>query len=128
MGAIRRWISLRHLFQEAGRTLLTLAGVALGVAVFVSIRLANHSAMASFSDTVDAVAGKANLQISGDTEGFDQRLYAKVRHLPGIEGAAPVVQSYARAAFNGGSAQRVFTAGEAQPFDETLLVLGLDAL
>jgi len=47
MTVLTRWISLRHLLHEGGRTLLTVLGVALGVAVFVSIRLANRSALAS---------------------------------------------------------------------------------
>ena len=37
----------------------------MGVAVFLAIRLANASALASFSATVDAVAGRANLQVAG---------------------------------------------------------------
>ena len=56
MGALWKWITVRHLFHEGGRTLLTVLGVALGVAVFVAIRLANHSALASFSDTVETTA------------------------------------------------------------------------
>src|SRR5438093_10836529 len=87
-----RWISLRHLREEPGRTLLTLFGVALGVAVFLAIRLANASALASFSATVDAVAGRANLQVAGGSGGFDERLLDRIRNVPGIQAAAPVVQ------------------------------------
>ena len=36
-GEMFRWVSLRHLFHERGRTLLTVLGVALGVAVFVAM-------------------------------------------------------------------------------------------
>src|SRR5438552_10092955 len=126
MSAVWRWISLRHLFHEGGRTLLTLAGVALGVAVFVSVRIANHSAMASFAETVDAVAGKANLQVTSDTSGFDERIYPSIRALPGVAAAAPVVQVYARAAFSRAPVARAYTHGQKQPYDETLLVLGID--
>src|SRR5438132_6221723 len=96
MSPIWRWVSCRHLFQEGARSLLTLLGVALGVAVFVSIRLANHSAMASFAETVDTVTGKANLQVVSDSGGFDERVFPAVRKLPGVDAAAPVVQTYAR--------------------------------
>src|SRR5437667_4575662 len=106
-----RWISLRHLREEPGRTLLTLFGVALGVAVFLAIRLANASALASFSATVDAVSGRANLQVAGGSGGFDDRLLDRVRKVPGIQAAAPVVQIAAPAPSLSG---------------ETLLVLGLD--
>src|SRR5437899_116353 len=106
-----RWISLRHLREEPGRTALTLFGVALGVAVFLAIRLANASALASFSATVDAVAGRANLQVAGGSGGFDERLLDRVRKVPGIQAAAPVVQIAAPAPGLSG---------------ETLMVLGLD--
>src|ERR1051326_8518259 len=106
-----RWISLRHLLEEPGRTLLTLAGVALGVAVFLAIRLANASALASFNATVDAVAGRANLQVAGNTGGFDERLFLRVRRIPGVQAAAPVVQVAVPAPSLRG---------------ETLMVLGLD--
>src|SRR4051812_29511756 len=97
-----RWISLRHLRDEPGRALLTLAGVALGVAVYLAIRLANASALASFSSTVDAVAGRANLQVTGGTGGFDERLFLRLRGVPGVEAAAPVVQIAAPAPGLGG--------------------------
>jgi putative ABC transport system permease protein len=127
MSALWRWVAQRHLFHELGRTSLTLLGVALGVAVFVSIRLANHSALAAFSDTVDAVAGKANLQVLSDSEGFDERVYPRVRSLPGVTAAAPVVQTYALAIPGGKKPEAtVYAKGDTGPFNETLLVLGID--
>ena len=87
----------------------------------MAVRLASHSALASFSDTVDAVAGRANLQIAGSTEGFDERLFPEVRRAPGVEAAAPIVQQYASGrAWEKGICRRPST------FDETLLVLGVD--
>src|SRR4051794_10286673 len=126
MSAVWRWITLRHLFHEGGRTLLTLLGVALGVAVFVSIRLANHSAMAAFSQTVDAVAGKANLQVVGDSGGFDERVFPRIRETPGVTAAAPVVQVYALADIGAApKLSRNLGRGEGG-YTETLLVLGID--
>src|SRR5947208_2724262 len=109
--ALHRWISLRHLREEPGRTLLTLSGVALGVAVYLATRLANASALASFNTTVDAVAGRANLQVTGGSGGFDERLFLRVRQVPGVQAAAPVVQIAAPAPGLAG---------------ETVIVLGLD--
>lgn len=126
MGSLWRWISLRHLYLESGRTLLTVLGVALGVAVYLAIRLANHSAMASFAATVDAVAGKANLQVAGDSSGFDERLYPKIRALPGVIAAAPVVQAYALTAGLGDVSPRALVKGEEDPHLDTVLVLGID--
>ncbi len=130
MNALFRWMILRRLAQERGRTLLALAGVALGVAVFVSIRLASHSALASFADTVDAVAGRANLQVLSASDGFDEALYARVRAWPGVRAAAPVVQvaAQARAGAPRGDDPRTLAFGERGAYAENVLVLGLDLL
>src|SRR5437764_9098390 len=121
-----RWVTLRHFLAEPGRTSLTLLGVALGVAVFVSIRLANASALASFTQTVDAVAGKANLAVVADSDGFDERVYPRVRATPGVEAAAPVVQTYVLARPGASSAGGVYHHGEQGAYTDTLLVLGID--
>src|ERR1051325_1321905 len=67
-------------------------GAGLGVSVLGAVRLASRSAMASFSDTVDAVTGRANLEIAAVADGFDERLYARIRRAPGVRAAAPVVE------------------------------------
>jgi putative ABC transport system permease protein len=128
MRAVVRLVSLRHLIGEWPRTLLTVAGVALGVAVFVSIRLANHSALASFSHTVDAVAGRANLQITGSTEGLDERVFSAVRATPGVVAAAPIVEVVTLARRGGPPPVRAVGVAEHGPYDETLMVLGVDLL
>lgn len=92
MSALVRWLLLRRLALERGRTLLTICGIALGVAVFVSIRLANHSAMTSFADTVDAVTGRANLSVQSAADGFADSLFVTLARHPGVEAAAPIVQ------------------------------------
>lgn len=126
MKVLWRWISLRHLFHEAGWSLLTLLGVALGVGVVVSIRLANTSALASFAETVDSVAGRANLQVTADSDGFDERLFPRVRDTPGVEAAAPVVQTYALARLGTGALRQGEPVRHEGPYNETLLVLGVD--
>ncbi|MBM3261909.1 MAG: FtsX-like permease family protein [candidate division Zixibacteria bacterium] len=128
MSHLFHWITFRHLFQDRGRALLTLAGVAIGVAVFVSVRLANTSAMASFSDTVDAIAGSANLQIVADSEGFDETIFPSVRRTSGVTAAAPVVQTYVRARPGSPPPPTDRTDDEAGPYRETLLVMGIDVL
>ena len=49
----------RHLTEYPGRSFLSILGIALGTAVFLSISLAATSALKSFRDGVRAVAGKA---------------------------------------------------------------------
>lgn len=122
-----RWLVLRRLVRDRGRTLLTVAGVALGVAVFVAIRLASHSALASFRDSVDAVAGRANLQVASRSDGFDERHYARIRRTPGVVAAAPIVQVSALARAGAPRAATGPVAPMAQAgYDETVVVLGVD--
>lgn len=89
-----RWVSWRHLYRDPRKIALSLAGVALGVAVFISIRLSNNAAYASFTSSIDAVAGKANLQVvATDGLGFRDRIFPLVREQRGILAATPIVEA-----------------------------------
>ena len=129
MSALWRWLILRRLVSEPGRTLLVVSGVALGVGVVVAVRLASHSALASFSGTVDAVTGRANLCVTAVADGFDERLFARIRREPGVEAAAPVIEVDALAPGAGVLARAGAQSGERSEesdLGETVLVLGLD--
>jgi putative ABC transport system permease protein len=115
VNALSRWFVLRRLAREGPRTLLTVAGVALGVGVFVSVRVANRSALGSFTDSVDAVTGRANLQVSSASGPFDERWFPVVRAAAGTSAVTPIVETWVPLVASGG-------AGEA------VLVLGLDPL
>ena len=54
---------LRPLIRDPFRTLITVLGVAVGVAVFLSIRLANQQTMMSFTESVALVLGRADAVI-----------------------------------------------------------------
>ncbi|MEO6324384.1 MAG: FtsX-like permease family protein, partial [Thermoanaerobaculia bacterium] len=54
------------------RFFLTLCGVAVGVATFTAIRLANGSVLSSFSETIDFVAGRASLTILANGPGIPE--------------------------------------------------------
>jgi len=130
MLSVFRWLVWRRLAREWRRASLTVLGVALGVSVFVAIRLASGSSLASFTETVDAVRGRAELQVSATGDGFDERLYARIRREPGVVAAAPVVEVHALAAAGDQRGRVATTAvepGERAGFGETLLLLGLDA-
>ncbi len=114
-----RTIILRHLRYEWGKLLLAVAGVAIGVAVFVSVRLANTTAFQAFTTSLDVVTGKANLQvISNDGLGFDERFIGKLRQSPAVLAAAPVVEQYAQVEDSAAFA----SAGGGTP----VLVFGID--
>ncbi len=86
-------ISLSHLAQYPGRTLLGILGIALGTAVYLSISLAAASALQSFQSGVAAVAGKAQWRLQSPGAPVDESLFVKVRHLPEVQAAAPAVES-----------------------------------
>ncbi|MBI4641175.1 MAG: ABC transporter permease [Candidatus Tectomicrobia bacterium] len=96
-----RFLTIRHLTEHRQRSLVTLFGVALGVAVLVAIRITNSSTLNSFRDTVVAISGKAVLQVAGDETGFDENLFTEVRNVRGIASAAPLIQSTAPIAGTG---------------------------
>src|SRR5688572_6579094 len=78
---ILRALILRPLFREKTRTALTILGIAVGVAVVVAIQLANQSALRAFRESVDAIAGRANYQLVGETGPLDERVLLNLRPL-----------------------------------------------
>ncbi len=82
---------VRHALAHKARTALTLASVAIGVAVTVAVRLANASAIASFSSTANMVAGGTVVQVVSNGDGLADRMLLTVRAVDGVASAAPIV-------------------------------------
>jgi len=106
-----RLFSLRHFSREKWKSGLTVLGIALGVAVFISIRISIHSALDAFRSTVDHVAGKTHLEVTSPGNGFDENLFLQIKNTEGIVAATPVVQYVARCS---------------PPINQPLFVLGID--
>ncbi len=100
--------SRRFLLRHPLQLVLTILGVALGVAVVVAVGLANTSAARAFRLSVETVTGSATDQVVGGPTGLPEQVYANLRVNAGIETAAPIVEGYC----TGGS--------------ETLHMLGVD--
>ncbi len=65
----------RNLAQNPLRTLFTVMGIALGVAVFLAIQLLNRSALAEFEKSVTFLSGDSNLEIVSETgQLFDEHI------------------------------------------------------
>lgn len=73
---------------------LFVLGVALGVAMMVSIDLANGAASRAFQLSTDAVAGRTTHRIVGGPTGVDEGVYRDVVVEAGFQPAAPVVEGY----------------------------------
>jgi putative ABC transport system permease protein len=104
-------ITFRHFRLNKGRTALSAAGIALGVGVFLSVQIAIHTAIESFNATVDHVSGKANLQVASFGRGFPEEVYLKVKKVPGVKAATPIIQ---------------FISKIDEPIGEPLYLLGID--
>ena len=92
------------------RIALTLACIALGVALAGAVHTVHSSALAEIDRAARALAGAADLEVRGPRSGFDDALFAPVAARPEIAVASPLVEVEATLAAGG-----------------TLRVLGIDA-
>jgi putative ABC transport system permease protein len=88
-----RLISWPYFRKHVVRTMLTTAGIVLGVAVFVGMHTANQSVLFAFNRTVDRIAGKTELQISAGETGFDESVLEAVQASPSVRIAVPVIEA-----------------------------------
>ena len=83
---------LRHHRQKPLQTLLTLLGIAAGVALLCAMRLSQATAARAFDRAVEAVAGSATHTVTNGPEGMPVRAYAELRRRLGGRGVAPSMQ------------------------------------
>ncbi len=88
-----RLITWPYVRKHVLRTILTTAGIVLGVALLVAMRTANESVLRSFHTTVDKVAGKAQLQVSAGDTGVPEEVLERVESVPEVRAAAPVIEA-----------------------------------
>jgi putative ABC transport system permease protein len=86
----------RELCAYPGQALLTLLGIALGVAVVVGIELASDSAQRAFNISNDLVMGRTTHVVVGSGDGVPLAALGALRALPFAPFAAPVVQTTGR--------------------------------
>ena len=125
--AIVRRINLRHARRHRLRTLLTIAGVASGVALTFSINVINTTLVTSFRSSVRELAGDAELEVAAaDASGLPAAAVETVQDTPGVDRAVPILRSTTRiSGFEGTS--RVLVVG-ATPEFTTLVPRGLGPL
>ena len=98
MSSILWRYSRRSLTRHPWLTLLSVAGIALGIAVVVSVDLANQSATRAFELSAEAVTGRATHALVGGPSGISEDVYSRLRREVGLDAAAPIVEGYARLA------------------------------
>lgn len=80
MTLFRRFI-VRALLADPTRSLVTVAGLTLGVAVVVAIRLANAGSVRGFETALDLVAGQTSLEVVGAGVGVPEETLARLAWL-----------------------------------------------
>lgn len=86
--------SVRYLYRHPLQFGLAVLGVAVGVAMVVSIDLANESARRAFISSAQTLSGTATHQIVGGSTGLPEGLYRKLRVDLGISQTTPFVEGY----------------------------------
>jgi putative ABC transport system permease protein len=107
----------RHLLRHPGQIGLAITGVALGVAVAVSIDLANDSARRAFTLSTEAVTGRATHQVVAGPGRLADGLLPRLVLDLGVT-AAPVVEDYVTALPAGRPGRALHLLG-VDPFAET---------
>src|SRR5574339_350707 len=107
-----RLLALFNARRPRARLLLSVAGIALGVALGYAVHLVNRAAVEDVAAAVRAVAGEADIEVRGGRSGFAEALYPKIARLPAVEFASPLLELDAGLAGRGG----------------TLRIIGLDIL
>lgn len=70
--------------------LLSLLGVALGVASVLSIQIINENSLAAFTGSLAAISGEADLSVLGKTPVLPESVYPTVLGTPGVGAAWPL--------------------------------------
>ena len=86
--------SLRHIRRHPWLVILSVLGIALGVAVVVAIDLANSSALQAFKQANQTLTGKATHRIVGGPAGIDEKDYVDLRIKLGVRQATPLIEGY----------------------------------
>jgi len=113
--------SLRWLGQHAAQLALSVLGVALGVAVVLSIDLAVQSSRAAFRVSAEAVSGRATHQVTVATGTLADEAWVRIVGATDATKAAPVVEGYGSSVLLPGQALRIlgvdpFSEGPFRPF------------
>jgi len=83
-----------NMWSRKSRTLLTIIGIVLGVAVVLAIAITNESTLASIRRIFDEASGRAHLAVTSSSvmgDPFDGTALARVSRVPGVQQAVPSV-------------------------------------
>ncbi|MEI8298595.1 MAG: FtsX-like permease family protein [Pseudomonadota bacterium] len=73
------------------RLVVSVAAIAVGIALAAAVHLINASALAEFGRATRELSGTADLAVRGTKAGFEESLYARLASRPGVRVASPVL-------------------------------------
>ena len=91
------WFSLRYMRLHPVRALIVVLGIALGAAVFTSVRLSVHATIDSFSRSMDRIAGRSDLVLFQPGGRVPEELMVKVIRHPDVAAATAFMTIYVEA-------------------------------
>jgi putative ABC transport system permease protein len=94
MSSVLNRASRNFLWRHPWQLALAIVGIALGVAVVISIDLAMESSLNAFDQAGKAFSGVATHRIVAGDGGLDEKLYRRLRVDEGIQKLSPVVNGY----------------------------------
>ena len=86
-----RWFIVRQIRRERLRSVVTVGGVAIGIAVVVAIRLANESSVRGFEAALEAVSGQVSLEISSPGVGVAEDRLGELAWLRAYGSVSPII-------------------------------------
>jgi putative ABC transport system permease protein len=96
-------LNVLHLYRVRLRArllqeLFAVVGIAAGVALLFASQVASQSLSSSVAQLSKGIVGNATLQlVARDQHGFPEALLVRVRHIPGVRAAAPLLEASANA-------------------------------
>ncbi|MFO7707469.1 MAG: FtsX-like permease family protein [Desulfobacterales bacterium] len=90
------WFSVRHLRRHLGRALVVLCGIALGAAVFTSVRLSVNASLQSFTRSMDFFAGTAEKVLVRPGGHVPESVLPVLLAHPAVKGFSPLLTTYVR--------------------------------
>jgi putative ABC transport system permease protein len=90
------WFSVRHLRRHLGRALVVLFGIALGAAVFTSVRLSVHASLQSFTRSMDFFAGTADKVLVRPGGHVPEGVLPVLLAHPAVKEFSPLLTTYVR--------------------------------
>ncbi len=85
---------VRPVLRDPFRMIITILGVAIGVAVFLSIQLANRQTLRSFEESVNLVLGRADAIVHAEGMAFDEKYFQELSRLRELVKSYPVIEGY----------------------------------